>query len=81
MYNNFDTAHAPQQFRVFSNTSEYVLHSEHAMTNCIIKALAILMYELKIVLKYQLLAFYKHNIDVTFSHWRRHSNLEVELLN
>ena len=43
MYDNIDTAHALEQFREFFNTSEYVLPSERAMTDCIIKALDILM--------------------------------------
>ena len=43
MYDNIDTTHALEQFREFFNTSDYVLPSEHAMTDCIIEALDILM--------------------------------------
>ena len=43
MYDNIDTLHALLMFKEFFETSEYVLPSKRAMTDCIIKALDILM--------------------------------------
>ena len=43
MYDNIDTPHALLMFREFFETSEFVLSSERALTDCIIEALDILM--------------------------------------
>ena len=39
------------------------------------------IHELKIVPKYQSLAFYKRYIDDALGRWRRHADLAVDLLN